>query len=175
MLHNKYQAMTSTVTVTTIYHCSLERAFKTPILCDVTKVHTGYGFTPPVTGTSPCPNWGQPGSSKKIYTAKTWLQGGGEQSVDKVLERIENKYWKIEVGEFKTWLLGFTKFVGEWRTTELAPNKIQIDYTYTMHSNVALLYPLNWLFTKLFWRGYMQHVLDNIRVMAEGNEPYMYS
>jgi 2-succinyl-5-enolpyruvyl-6-hydroxy-3-cyclohexene-1-carboxylate synthase len=41
--------MTTSVTVQTIYHCSLERAFKTPMLCDVSKVHTGYGIMPKVT------------------------------------------------------------------------------------------------------------------------------
>jgi hypothetical protein len=34
---------------TTIFNCSLERAFKTPMLCDVSKVHTGYGLMPAVT------------------------------------------------------------------------------------------------------------------------------
>jgi hypothetical protein len=32
------------VHTTDIYNCPLERAFKSPILCDVTKVHTGYGM-----------------------------------------------------------------------------------------------------------------------------------
>lgn len=41
--------MVSTVTISAIFECSLERAFKTPMLCDVTKVHTGYGFMPRVT------------------------------------------------------------------------------------------------------------------------------
>ena len=33
--------MIAKVKITTIYECSLERAFKTPMLCDVSKVHTG--------------------------------------------------------------------------------------------------------------------------------------
>jgi hypothetical protein len=41
--------MTTTVQVSTIYECSLERAFKTPMLCDVSKVHTGYDIMPRVT------------------------------------------------------------------------------------------------------------------------------
>ena len=69
---------------------------------------------------------------------------------------------------------GFYKFVGEWQTTELAPNKIQIDYTYTLHSDMALLYPLNWLFAKNFWKTYMKRVLENIRQMTLNNEPYLY-
>ena len=35
------------VSRSTIFRCSLERAFRTPMLCDVTKVHTGYLLMPP--------------------------------------------------------------------------------------------------------------------------------
>ena len=45
----------------TIYNCPLERAFKAPILCDVTKVHTGYGLMPAVTKTTNDENWGKVG------------------------------------------------------------------------------------------------------------------
>ena len=38
-----YNRATS-VTVKTIYNCSLERAFKTPMLCDVSKVHTVFSL-----------------------------------------------------------------------------------------------------------------------------------
>ena len=144
------------------------------MLCDVTKVHTGYGFTPRVTHCTDDENWGQPGSIKKVFVAKSWTQKGGFASTDQVIERIENKYWKIEVSNFQSWMLSFTKFVGEWETRELAPDKIEITYTYTLHSTNLLLYPLNWLFTKTFWRIYMRRVLNNIRTMAEGSEPFLF-
>lgn len=166
--------MQNKITITTLFNCSLERAFKTPILCDVSKVHTGYGLMPRVTHCSDDNNWGQPGSSKKVFVAKSISQPGGWASVDTIVERIENKYWKIEVSDFQAWMLGFSKFTGEWSTTELAPNKIQIDYTYTLHSDVFLLYPLNWLFTKTFWKTYMKRVLKNVQYMAEHNEPYIF-
>ena len=166
--------MIVTVKVSTIYECSLERAFKTPMLCDVSKVHTGFGIMPKVTHCTDDENWGKPGFTKKVYAAKSISQKGGFASVDKVIERIENSYWKIEVSEFQAWMLGFYKFVGEWQTTELAPNKIQIDYTYTLHSDNALLYPLNWLFAKTFWKTYMKRVLENVRQMTLNNEPYLY-
>lgn len=111
--------MKTSVKVTTIYNCSLERAFKTPMLCDITKVHTGYGLTPKVTHCTHDEGWGQPGSSKKVFVAKSITQKGGFASIDKVIERVENKYWKIEVSEFQSWMLGFDKFVGEWKTTEI--------------------------------------------------------
>lgn len=167
--------MISRVTIHTIFHCSLERAFKAPMLCDVAKVHTGFGIMPRVTHCSDDENWGKPGFTKKVYVAKSLTQKGGFASVDKVIERIENQYWKIEVSQFQAWMLSFSSFVGEWKTTEIAPNQIRIDYTYTMHSDWALFYPLNWLFTKLFWRTYMKRVLENVRKLAEGNAPYLYS
>ena len=160
-------------TLHAVFNCSLERAFKTPMLCDVTKVHTGYGLMPKIVSISDGENWGQIGSTKKVYAAKSLTQKGGYASMDKVLDRIENKYWKIEVSDFQAWMLGFYKFTGEWKTTEIKPNEIAIDYTYTMHSKGILWYPFNWLFTKLFWRRYMKQVLENVRQLAYNEEPYM--
>ncbi|MEI9946736.1 MAG: SRPBCC family protein [Chitinophagaceae bacterium] len=166
--------MKTVVSIKTIYNCSLEKAFKTPILCDVSKVHTGYGIMPRVTHCTDDKNWGQPGFSKKVFVAKSFTQKGGWASEDKVIERIENKYWKIEVSQFQSWMLGFSKFTGEWKTSEIEKDKVLVEYTYTLHSDIALLYPLNWLFAKTFWKAYMKRVLENIRQLAYNNEPYLY-
>lgn len=120
------QLMKTTVSVSTIYKRSLERAFKTPMLSDIGKVHTGFGFTPRVTDTIEDENWGKPGFSKKVFTARNFLKKRGWTSNYAVLERVENTYWKIEIGDFQTYLLGFTKYVGVWKTAELEPNKIAI-------------------------------------------------
>ena len=160
--------MKTSVTVKTIFNCSLERAFKTPMLCDVSKIHTGYGIMPKVTHCTEDKDWGKPGFSKKVFVAKSFSQKGGFASVDKVIERIENKYWRIEVSEFQSWMLGFYKFEGEWKTTEIEANKILVEYTYT------LFYPLNWLFARLFWLAYMKRVLENIKKLAYNREPYLY-
>ncbi len=160
--------------ITTIFECSLERAFKTPMLCDVSKVHTGFGLMPAITHSTDDENWGKPGSTKKVYAAKSWTQKGGFASVDKVVERVENKYWKIEVSQFQAWMLGFYKFVGEWRTNEISKNRISIIYTYYLYSDCILMYPFNWLFTKLFWKTYMKRVVGNIRKMAYNGEKYLY-
>lgn len=162
------------VKVSTIYECSLERAFKTPMLCDVTKVHTGYGFTPRVTHTTDDENWGQVGSSKKVFVAKSITQNGGFASMDKVIERVENEYWKIQVDEFQSWMAGFYKFVGEWKTTPIEEGKVLVEYSYALFSNQPLFYPINWLFAKTFWKIYMKRVLNNIKTMAYNNEPYQY-
>lgn len=166
--------MQSTVKITTIYNCSLERAFKSPILCDVTKTHTGYGITPRVTHCTGDEDWGQPGSSKKVFVAKSLTQKGGWASVDKVIERIDGKYWKIEISDFQAWMLGFSRFVGEWQTTDLEKNKVLVEYTYTLHSDIVLLFPINWLFTKTFWKTYMKRALKNIRQLTLNKEPYLF-
>lgn len=44
--------MKTSVHVQTIYQCSLEQAFKTPMLSDLTRVHTGLLVMPKVTHTS---------------------------------------------------------------------------------------------------------------------------
>ncbi|MGV9014106.1 MAG: hypothetical protein ACOH13_16050 [Flavobacteriales bacterium] len=167
--------MTTTVSIRTLFPCSLERAFKTPMLCDVSKVHTGYGIMPRVTHCTDDEHWGTPGSSKKVFVAPSATQKGGFGSVDNVLERVENVYWKIEVNQFQTWMLGFSKFVGTWRTTELGPDRIQVDYSYTLHSDVALLQPLNWLFAHTFWKTYMGRVAGNVKQLAINAEPYRYA
>ena len=118
--------MKTSVTVKTIFNCSLERTFKTPMLCDVSKIHTGYGIMPKVTHCTEDKDWGKPGFSKKVFVAKSFSQKGGFASVDKVIERIENKYWRIEVSEFQSWMLGFFKFEGEWKTTEIESKKILV-------------------------------------------------
>jgi hypothetical protein len=161
------------IKVSTTYKCSLERAFKTPMLCDISKVHTGFGLMPKVTHCSEDENWGQVGSKKKIYAAKSLTQKGGFVSVDHILERIENDYWKIQVDDFQSWMLGFYKFVGEWKTTEIAMDNVLVEYTYALHSDNLMFYPLNWLFANTFWKTYMIRVLENVRQIAYDNEPYI--
>ena len=162
------------IKVSTTYKCSLERAFKTPMLCDISKVHTGFGLMPKVTHCSEDENWGQVGSKKKIYAAKSLTQKGGFVSVDHILERKENDYWKIQVDDFQSWMLGFYKFVGEWKTTEIAMDNVLVEYTYALHSDNLMFYPLNWLFANTFWKTYMKRVLENVRQIAYDNEPYIY-
>ncbi len=93
--------------------------------------------------------------------------------MDRVLERIENEYWKIEISDFKTWSMGFEKFQGEWFTTQLEDGKVLVKYKYTMFSNSIIFYPFHWLFTKIVWRNYMKHVLENIRKLTIDEAPYL--
>lgn len=166
--------MQATVTVSTIFRCSLERAFKTPMLCDVSKVHTGFGPMPRVTHCTDDADWGRVGAKKRVFAARSWTFPGGEVSSDRVLERVENERWRIEVADFRTWMLGFTRFVGEWKTTALGPDEVRVDYTYTLHADATWLAPLQWLFARVFWPVYMRRVLENVRKMAYAGEPYQF-
>jgi hypothetical protein len=94
--------------------------------------------------------------------------------MDKINKRVENEYWKFQVDNFQSWMLGFYKFEAEWKTTEIEQDKILVEYTYTLHSSNLLFYPLNWLFAKIFWKTYMKRVLENVRHIAYNNEPYKY-
>jgi len=161
--------------ITDTFECTLERAFKTPMLCDVSKVHTGLGVMPRVTHCTEDENWGKPGGTKRVFVAKSLTQKGGEASMDKVIERVENDHWVIEVCEFKAWMLGFHKFTGIWKTSEVSPGKIRIDYTYQLHNNIIIFYPLSWLFAHIFWKKYMWQVMNNIKELVRKEEPYLYS
>ena len=140
------------VKISSTFECSLERAFKTAILCELSKIHTGMGiYAKEILHTTNNNNWGIAGSSKNVYFEKSFLQKGGCGSgVDRIIERNENKYWIIQVDSFQSWMLGFYKFVGKWEATQIAFNKIRIDYSYSLYSNNILLYHFNWILVKSF-------------------------
>lgn len=144
------------------------------MLCDVTKVHTGYLLMPRVTHCTHDENWGQPGGSRKVFMAKNLMFKGGEAALDTVHERIENKYWKIEVNNFTFSMGGFKSFIGEWTTNPITQDHIEIIYRYTLISDSIILYPFHWLFTKIYWRIYMNHVLENVQQLAYTNAPYLH-
>ena len=142
------------------------------MLCDVTKIHTGYSVTPRVTHCTEDETWGKKGGTRKIFMAKTSSFKGGEASLDKVLERKENEYWKIEISDFKMPSMGFEKFQGEWFTKQLKVGEVEVLYKYTMFSRSLLLYPFHLLFTKIIWKNYMGHVLENVKKLAISEAPY---
>ena len=89
---------------------------------------------------------------QKVYAAKSLVQKGGFVSMDKINDRVENEFWKFQVDNFQSWMVGFYKFEAEWKTTEIEKNNILVEYTYILHSTNPLYYPLNWLFAKIFWK-----------------------
>jgi hypothetical protein len=161
--------------ITTTYNCSLERAFKSPMLCDIKKVHSGYLFMPKVTHCANDDTWGKVGGSRLCYFAPSLFSKAGGTTLDTVLERKENAYWKIEIGNLSFPSMGIKKFQGEWTTIPNSNGTVTIIYTYTLFTESALLAPFHWLLTKLLWRVYMKHVLENVRKMAEGDEPFLHA
>lgn len=166
--------MRTTTEISTVFDTTLERAFKSPMLCDITQVHSGHWVTPKVTHCTEDESWGRAGGSRKVHMARTPMFKGGEASLDTVLERRENQYWKIEVSDFKTWSMGFEKFQGEWFTDQVEEGKVLVRYRYTLFSNSIVFYPLHWLFTKVIWRSYMRQALENIRKLAMRKAPYLH-
>lgn len=163
-----------TVSIKKTICAELERAFKAPMLCDVTLVHTGYGIMPRVSGVSHDETWGKPGGSKRIYAEKSISQKGGFVSVDHVLERVENTRWKIRVDQFQSWMLGFYQFDGCWETKEMSPGKVEITYSYDLFARGMMLYLLQWAFAKLFWKQYMKRVFRNVEQLIQNKSPYLY-
>lgn len=143
------------------------------MLCDVAKVHTGFGLMPRVTHCTEDATWGQVGGSRKVFMARTLTFKGGEAALDRVLERIENQYWKIEISDMKAASMGIVKFQGEWQTRQMDDGNIEVLYTYTVFTKGVLLFPLQWLFTKLLWRTYMKQVINNIKELAYSEAPYL--
>ena len=115
--------MKSSVQILSIFPTTLERAFKTPMLCDVRKIHSGYSVTPRVTHCTEDETWGKKGGTRKIFMAKTSTFEGGEASLDKVLERRENEYWKIEISDFKMPSMGLRNFRGNGLPNSLKRGK----------------------------------------------------
>ena len=159
----------------TTYRCSLERAFGAPMRGDVRRVHMGFGLMPKVTHCTEDEDWARVGAQKKVFMAPTIGFRGGFASTDRVVERVEGEHWKIEVTDFQMSMLGFTRFVGEWDTRELAPGEVEIVYTYTMYGEPAWLAPLQWLFAKTFWWLYMGRVLERVRVIACDGQPFPHA
>lgn len=157
-----------------LFTCSLERAFKAPMLCDVLKVHTGYLFMPKALRVYNDDAWGTIGGTKEIVFARSIANPSEMVLHDRVLERIENKYWKIQVWQPNARLLFFSHFIGEWEVNQKNPNKISIVYSYTLHFSTFILFPFAWMFAHFFWKAYMGNVMRNIKSMAEGKEAFLY-
>ena len=75
--------------ITSTLPCRLERAFKAPLLYDVSRVHTGFLTIPKAPHTTEDETWDQPGGSKRIFAARAVSFPDGEASIDRVLERVE--------------------------------------------------------------------------------------
>ena len=119
--------MKTSVEVRSVFNCPIERAFKAPILGDATKFLNGYMLQPPVTGFEDDASWGQKGSVRYPVTSGNLLVKEGRLFTDKVLERVENNYWKWTIYDFQIKSLFFTnKAIGEWYVDEKEDKTIAV-------------------------------------------------
>lgn len=88
--------------VQSIFNCSLERAFKIPILGDATKFFPSYPFLPKLIGFIEDQTWGKAGGHRIPISSASLFSKKGPMFFDKILVREENKYWKWELSDFKS-------------------------------------------------------------------------
>jgi len=158
-----------------VFDCSLERAFKAPILGDATKFMKGYLFQPPVTGFEDDKTWGQINGIRYPINNGNLLVKKGRMFKDVILERVENKYWKWTIYDFEFKTLFFiSKAIGEWYVEAINENKIEVTYIYTYYSKNRLYSPLTWLLVNIQIRGIMKRAIKGIREQALSNEPFIY-
>lgn len=164
--------MKSNATVTSRFNCSLERAFKTPILGDATRFFPSYfglkGFTEDET-------WGREGGSRIPMVKSPFGKKQKGIFFDQVIKRDENKYWNWRISEFKNGLRFLAeKSEGEWFVAENEKGFIEIRYSYTFTSKNRLIHPFTWLFTKIFWKFLLRKAIRQIKFLAESGAPYVY-
>ncbi len=165
--------MKTTTSVQATFECSLERAFKTPILGDATKYLVGYGPIPATVGFTEDSSWGKVGGSRIPHSARSLMSKGGPVGHDEIWVREENRYWKWAVTDFTQWSLGFTKFQGELFFTPNEDGTIHVKWVYSLFSK-GLLAPFQWLFVKVLWHGQMKVAIQNMKIFAESDAPFLY-
>ena len=161
--------------ITDVFDCSMERAFKAPILGDATEFMKGYLFQPPVTGFEDDKTWGQVNGIRYPINNGNLFVKKGRMFKDLILERVENKYWKWTIYDFEFKTLFFVhKAIGEWETKKVNSNRIEVTYTYTYFSRNWLCNPLTWLLVKIQIKGIMKRALVGIKKQAQSNAPFVY-
>lgn len=163
------------VELTDVFSCSLERAFKAPILGDATKFLNGYLFQPPVIGFEEDETWGQINGVRYPLTNGNLWMPKGRIFTDKILERENDKHWTWMVYDFKLPLLFFAeKAIGEWRVNELAKNKIAVTYSYSYYSKNIFYHLFTLAFIYIQWKGMMKKAIKGIKQQAEKDVGFLY-
>lgn len=166
----------SYATVTAVFNCSRDRAFKTPILGDATKFLTGYLLQPAVLRFEDDKTWGQVNGIRYPVAKGNFLVPETRVFTDEVLERRENEYWRWTIYDFTIPVMFFAeRAVGEWEVTEHPSGGWHIRYTYTFTASHPIWRPLLWLFVNIQWKGMMQKAIKGIQQQAESEAPYIYN
>jgi len=158
-----------------IFNCSLERAFKAPILGDATKFLDGYLLQAPIIGFEEDETWGQINGIRYPVVKGNLLMKKGRIFKDEIIGRIENKSWNWMVYNFSTGSLFFCKKgIGTWQVQKIEKDKIAVKYKYSYYSKNIFLHPINYLFVKIQIRGMMKKALSGIQKQAESDNPFYY-
>lgn len=166
--------MKTIVEVQAVFNCSIERAFKTPILGDATKFLIGYGIIPKVEKFTKDEDWGEVGGTRIPHSAKSLISKGGEIGLDKIYCRDENSYWKWGVAQFYQSSMGFTKFQGELFFNDTHKDSVRVRWVYTLSSKSKIAYPFHWFFGKFFWRGQMKVAIREMKKYAQSTSEFLY-
>ena len=148
---------------------SIAKTFKAPIYLDVKKIMTGYGPLPKSEGVINDENWANPKGERIV------LAFGKELCTETIIERIENKYWKYQLTNFKQKSFFFVKKVtGEIWVDYEQENKCELISQYTFLSKNAFVHPITYLFVKILWSGLQKKGLKNMKKLLENKTPFYY-
>ena len=75
--------MKSSYVIQDVFHCSLERAFKAPMLGDATRFMKGYLFQPPVSGFDEDDTWGKHVKKTITITKNDYYYWDGDKFTSK--------------------------------------------------------------------------------------------
>lgn len=163
------------IELSTQFSCSLERAFKAPILGDATRFMNGYRLQPPVVAFFDDASWGAVNGHRFPSTDGNLILRAGILFKDQILQRIENEYWEWAIFDFQPAVLFFIdRAVGAWKVQEIQDGKIQVSYSYTFYPTTRLHYWLTVAFGVIQWKGMMKKALRGIQAQAESGEPFRY-
>jgi len=163
------------ILIKTTFNCSLERAFKAPILGDATKYLDGHFLQPPVVGFEDDETWGEVGGYRYPVTKGNLFLKKGRIFKDEILERIENKSWKWTIYNFEVNSLFFaSKAIADWQVKELSVGRYEVSYSYEFYANNFFLQAINWCFMHLQYKGMMKKALKGIKAFAESDQEFIY-
>ncbi len=173
--HTRSEKLSADTTVTAVFKSSLDRAFRTPMMGDASKILIAFSMFPLVAGFAKDDTWGRVGGSRIPIVQGFLFFKAREMGFDQIFEREENRYWKWGVSQFSAMLFFSTENCGEWWVTDNNDGTISVKWKYTWFSRNIITHPLNWLFVKILWRNVMKNGMANIKQMAEIETPYIYN
>lgn len=161
------------IEVSEIFNCSLERAFKIPILGDATTFLKGVGPLPGIVGFEDDETWGQQSGSRYPIAKKNFFTKGGRVGFDKIYERIENQYWNWGVTSIEVFVFGISKFEGELFFKE-KKDGIHVRWVYHCTIGKPIMRPFSWFFFKLIWKKNIKNAIGYMKAAAEGDGQILY-